>query len=258
MKKTPEKPILFSAPMVQAILRGAKSQTRRVVAASDHPALHHWTYKNSVDGFMGIPQAVTPAVAQQYVTTFPLWRRCPYGAPGHNLWVRETWMPDFPQNAEWPDVEFYGCGMRDFHLVPEKYKNPAHCIYRATWDGSELVGWKPSIHMHRWASRITLPITKIRIERLHDISAADAIAEGIEPMLCGGEIVGWLDYMHQGPGTGYFAHTKRVGHPPETDEDAPRQSYFSLWRAINGEASFNANPWVWVVEFQPPEGKTNG
>lgn len=210
-----ERPILMNAPMVRATLAGTKTQTRRIVKG----VALDWLER---DGF-------TPEF-----TAAPENRMCPYGQPGDRLWVREAWMPDPPRDGSWPHVAFDGCKPHDMELIPEQYRTPKHCLYRA--DGHEkLTGWTPSIHMLRWASRITLEITGVRAERLQDISEADCIAEGIEP-----RADGWAWY------TG-------------TDRDwtyttQPRTSYRSLWESINGHESWYANPWVWVVEFKRLEG----
>ncbi len=177
-----ERPILFSAPMVRAILDGSKTQTRRVVKLQTPKAASISDF--CVDGIrVG---------------------RCPYGQPGDRLWVREAWA----------DCD---------KLVR----------YYATDDVHPLRKKRPSIHMPRWASRITLEVTGVRVERLQDISFSDARAEGIVVQPDGGW--GLADSTHY-----HF-----------TD---PRVSYWSLWEAINGPGSVDANPWVWVVEYKgnPP------
>lgn len=135
-------------------------------------------------------------------------RFCPYGVPGDRLWVRET----------------FG----HFELN-DSFKPGDRVFYRADGECLELQPWRPSIHMPRWASRITLEITAVRVERLHDISESDARAEGITPFNDGH---GW--------------HTEDGRHYAGTAADA----YLSLWASINGEASARANPWVWVIEFK--------
>ncbi len=182
----PEKPILFSAPMVRALLAGTKTQTRRAVKPQpqdevfQHPVSRQWL--ESVNGEeSGL--------------------RCPYGQPGDRLWVRETWTP---------------CGPLPTDGV----------LYRSDFpEGPLSIKFKPSIHMPRWASRITLDITDVRVERLQDISEADAQAEGcpIECMSPTGDDSGSAIYGPAG--------------------------YRALWDTINGHGSWDANPWVWVVEF---------
>ena len=228
-----DRPILFSAPMVRAILAGTKTQTRRAWPNQPPP---------------GIPIGWTPNCCAGR-----------YGKRGDRLWVRETWMPDAPRNGEWPDTAFYGCGMSPLSLIPECYRHPWHALHRATYDGCDLVGWKPSIHMPRWASRITLEITDVRVERLQDISEADAQAEGCD-RLSDDE----PGYVHRDepdfkicPRCGgtrlYTAFSGSGGALPDTDClecDTYVKRYRLLWERINGAGSWEANPWVWVVEFR--------
>lgn len=193
-----ERPILFSAPMVRAILEGRKTQTRRVVKHAPAP----WNAEHTA------------------------WDMtcCPYGQPGDRLWVRETWGAHFM----WDDVPPSG--------IPNDGK--ACLFYMA--DGFSTGGcsqtrrdkWRPSIHMPRWASRITLEIAGVRVERLQDISEKDAQAEGA--------------MYHDGRGIGHsgWRHDYKDVHV-----DA-RSSFYRLWQEINGPGSWDANPWVWVVEFK--------
>lgn len=201
-----ERPIIFSAPMVRAILDGRKTQTRRVFKL---PRGCSW-YEGHGGEAAGMIQD----------DTGPAWwhveeQGCPYGAPGNRLWVRETWMPDAPRDGTWPDTSFYGCKGSPLSMIPDAYRKPEHCLFRSTWSGHELIGWKPSIHMPRWASRITLEITDVRVERLHDISEADAIAEAAPK---------------------HFL--------------SPRDNFCALWQQINGDGSWDANPWVWCISFR--------
>ena len=139
--------------------------------------------------------------------------RCPYGKPGDRLWVREAWriVGDSPEDT---------LDMFDIDDVQ----------YRADDDQSYIDRYRPSIHMPRRFSRITLEVTGVRVERLQDISEADAIAEGIERS---GEC-NWVDYLDYG----------------HNDFTSARRCYRSLWEQINGTRSWNANPLVWVVEFR--------
>lgn len=197
-----ERPILFSAPMVRALLSGTKTQTRRVAKARKYPSLlepGRWA-----DGY------VLDLGNREW-----LMRDCPYGAPGDALWVREShwWFKDEhdPVTGYFPPK-----------LTAEDVK------YRADGDDGRKV-WRPSIHMPRWASRITLQITGMRVERLQDISAADALAEGVI-----------VHPDHHGKPTGRIY--------------GPVQAYSDLWDQINGAGSWDANPWVWVIEFSRIEG----
>jgi hypothetical protein len=192
---TKERPILFSGPMVRSILDGRKTQTRRAVKfvqfdRSDTPG-YDWHFRGTAKG-------TKRSSLWQDMRHEQILSMCPYGKPGDRLWVRETWL----------------CATGE--------PGPMLCHYQADGDRPEFNGlWKPSIHMFRWASRITLEITGVRVERLQGISEADAIAEGVE--CCSG----W------------------IGHAGE-----PRRIFCDLWKSINGPESWAANPWVWVVEFR--------
>lgn len=215
-----ERPILFSAPMVRALLAGTKTQTRRIaLKALRHPDL----------GNLYSPGALVLEKEPQHVID----RCCPYGQPGDRLWVRETFVQGWPCVDGTPD-----------QYDDEGNEKPIHTWYRATvsssfeWatdDGgyTERIPWKPSIHMPRAASRILLEVTGVRVERLQDISEADAIAEGIEERAnAGRDPARWRVY----------------GCADRYTSD-PVESYRSLWESINGAGSWDANPWVWVVEF---------
>lgn len=202
-----DRPILFSGPMVRALLDGRKTQTRRIVKGVPLQWLDD-------SGF-------TPA----YVAD-PGNALCPYGVPGDRLWVREShYLTD---NG---DEEFavYAADPAEVgrHLVEVASLEAAH----RDIDWSRHRKLRPSIHMPRWASRLTLAITDVRVERLQDISEADAEAEGVrEPSL--GE---WVS-------TG-------LGEVPR-DRCAPVTAFAALWEAINGPDSWAANPWVWAVTFE--------
>lgn len=206
---TKERPILFSAPMVRAILDGSKTQTRRVVKlpveySSQWSGGWHIVGKAvtiAVDMFnqlRGKPLGVDPTV-------------CPYGQPGDRLWVREAYA----------DI-----GPRLTYRADEN--DGAHCMVKK---------WTPSIHMFRADSRILLEIVSVRVERLHDLSEGDAIAEGIERMPCAvPDTKLWKNYN---PGNGCTARMS-----------IPQNSFRSLWESINGEENWLSNPFVWVVEFK--------
>lgn len=198
-----ERPILFSAPMVRAILAGTKTQTRR--AMRDQPC-------ELLDFNRGrLSIRVRGAVYQAFSPQFPP-VRCPYGQPGDRLWVRETWAPYMGHH-----------GTQVYRADPEWQGVPA-----PRPDGR----WSPSIHMPRWASRITLEVVGVRVERLQDISEADAVAEGVTPKWepgCSGRLMEAL---------GGFSFRPAAS------------AYADLWEQINGPGSWDANPWVWVVEFK--------
>ena len=150
-------------------------------------------------------------------------------------------MPDAPHDGTWASTQFYGCKNSPLSDIPERFREAKHCIHRASWDGPPMVGWKPSIHMPRWASRITLEITGVRVERLQDISEADAIAEGCrpEPGLRGDD--------DMAVNTAIQAIERRTG---KIGCSAPVARYMVLWESINGPDSWSANPWVWAVSFK--------
>ncbi|WP_417212110.1 hypothetical protein [Acinetobacter venetianus] len=233
-----EHPILFNTAMVKAILEGRKTQTRRTVKAkkgadcSDEMWIDKYALKDVVEwkeqegrwfGCMG------------YRTlTFA---DCPYGEVGDRLWVRETWSTvnlygeialAYKADSEVIRVVENDSFQDEDGLI--NYDDPRLEKYSfAAWADDLLEGkegnWKPSIHMPRWVSRIQLEITNIRIERLKDISKADAIAEGCDNSKSEAAIeIGWYE--------------------------KPIKAFERLWNAINGGDSWNENPWVWVVEFK--------
>ncbi len=200
------RPVLFSGPMVRAILDGRKTLTRRVVKPQPYGSDFHspeW-FSPCVVGRDGEqrPGPDTFGISQ-YDGEWSI--RCPYGGPGNQLWVREAWKamdadwkvveaPDDLDGTRWPHVSY-----KADHINP---------------NGAKPIKWRTSIHMPRWASRITLAIEAIQVERLHDISEEDAIAEGCQ-----------------------------------SDSLSSREVYAKLWDSINGNGSWDANPWVWMVEF---------
>ena len=232
-----EKPILFSAPMVRAILDGRKTVTRRVLnksntffngmawpqdvsesdcnwqsawvddgplpAGKPGPYLHvEWPYGKLCDGG----------------TDEKLWARVyPRKQPGDLLWVREAWSPI---------GELSEC------------TGPADIHYRATSTEAEaaLCEWKPSIHMPRWACRLRLRVTAVKVERLQDISEEDAIAEGIIAMRSRAGSVPITVY-------GYDANAQN--HSPSA-----RDAFSFLWTSINGPGSWDVNPWVASYSFE--------
>jgi len=260
-----ERPILFSGPMVRALLDGRKTQTRRIVKPQ------HVAYIDEHQGFR------EPCNAEV----------CPYGAPGDRLWVRETlwvsecgkwFMCDGPQGTfesgifneheryVYRTAEMFERGETPRFMVSSWYnqgryikgKNrrwvPAFDLNAMDMEqpGKYAVQAKfrkhrPAIHMPRWASRLVLEVTGVRVERLCDISEADAQAEGVAPFF----------EVYKGMGQ---EQTISTG---ERAADAPhRASFACLWDEINGDrALWKSNPWVWVVEFkraEPTPGQTEG
>ena len=205
-----ERPILFSAPMVRAILSGEKTQTRRVVKPQPKrtgDGVLMWDASHRGMRFGSVGMDVPPNLVAH----------CPYGAPGDRLWVRET----------------FGIDDEDGSVLYFADPGTAQDAEHARACDDRYPRRRPSIHMPRWASRILLEIASVRVERLQDISEDDAQAEGIE-------------YSERFEG--YC-----IGLAEHFNSHDPRQSYFSLWEAINGAGSVAANPWVWVVEFRRVE-----
>lgn len=205
-----DRPILFSAPMVRALLGGRKTMTRRVQTLD-------------VSAARRIENTAAGPIACEYDRRWPV--RTKFAA-GDRLWVRETWAVGSiydgvaPRDIN-PDGKPGWCGIR----------------YAAT-DGRVGIKDRPSIHMPRWASRLTLVVAAVRVERLQDISEEDAIAEGIEKDHAVGmpSIWGWRDYLRGDDiSKRHFAD--------------PRESFRTLWESINGHGAWEANPWVTVTSF---------
>lgn len=199
------KPILFKDEMIRAILEGRKTQTRRVVKGAPVNMVRFIGADDKPTGEFGAC-LTHDLVINKHV-------RCPYGKPGDRLWVRENFLQ--LMHGQVTDGRVKYCASID----PRSTGTPKNDGY---W-------WRkrPSIHMPRWASRITLEITDVRVERLQDISSADAKAEGVATP----DLNDWCD-------------------------DSKWVSQFAwLWRSINGPDSWDANPWVWVVEFKRVDQK---
>ena len=225
-------PILFSAPMVNAILAGRKKQTRRAIKPQPHQVgTDLWTW----------PGAAQHSISQvsEHRLRFNLISRCPYGRIADDLWVRETWATakccdsEQPANIETP----HGYGW------PVWYSADGACAIRNGFDFDGGPGFatqgrkRPAIHMPRWASRITLRIVDIRVERLQEITAVDAMAEGLE-FKCepGGARTIYKDYL--------FPNCWHVD---------PVQSFASLWDSINKNIpghTWADNPWVHAITFR--------
>jgi hypothetical protein len=231
-----ERPILFSAPMVRAILAGAKTQTRRVAKElPGAPGLH----SSKTAGCTWNGDVVCPALVRHdpagpnavSTLTWPF-RGCRYGEPGDRLWVKETWA-EVPRTAG--------------HEGAVNPHDPHFAVrYRATWDRTHSSRWRPSIHMPRWASRITLEITSVRVERVQAISLDDARAEGI-PQMHGEAAALGLSPVRT-------ASTVAPDERDHWDNSTSRENFARLWDTINGaKAPWSANPWVWVVEFKRVE-----
>lgn len=225
---TKEIPILFSTPMVQALLAGRKTQTRRIMKPH-----HRWLWENWEGE--------------------SILKDCPYGQPGDLLWVRESWnicikselAPDDPymqRNDGIPEGQWVWV----YKAGSTHETNTEH----PEW-GKKL--WKPSIYLPKAAARIWLEVTGVRVERLQNISPGDACDEGINywnidpEAMEGGEL--------QADFENYTWSEKKENDPNYEDRYFPTfanpvDSFRSLWQSINGPESWEANPWVWVVEYK--------
>lgn len=205
-----ERGMIFNAEMVRALLDGRKTQTRRIMKVQ--PVLNGNFYEVFGSAWSKGMTSI-PAVPGHSLST-----RCPFGAVGDRIWVREGFFPaplemqsEPPRKTMWNIA--YRDGMQMEKLAPAEY-NPTIYNYER---------WTPSIHMPRWASRILLEITGVRVERLKSISDRDALREGCSTA-----------DMKSG--------------------DCVADVFARLWASIYGSDSWNANPWVWVIEFKRVEG----
>ena len=207
------KPILFSTAMVQALLAGTKTQTRRTIKfsesvlaaiAEDPELLETLSLTRMQDGYKEGTRPVFELGDEPNAFSVP----CPYGQPGDILWVRETWQ------------------------VSESYTvSDNEYIFKADEIGENEIPWKSSIHMPKVACRLFLKIKSIRVERLNDIEYYGAKAEGVFESPESTDV--YKNYLDRDT---WFGH--------------PVPSFQSLWQSINGPESWEANPWVWVVEFE--------
>lgn len=232
-----ERPILFSGPMVLACLDGRKRQTRRIVKGVFKSHCRGLLASDPSEGdfdcikdFDGLPSRIELLPRNSEL--------CPYGVPGERLWVREAFVleandevpaarPCREVNGEWGKYVFP-------HYRADGYEPYVVNPERATDEMFDRTRWTPSIHMPRWASRLTLEIESVRVERLRDISANDIIAEGA------------VARSHNDPILGKS--------PISAFDGCCYPDLISLWAngwdKINGKGSFASNPWVWAISFR--------
>ncbi|HBT0025522.1 TPA: hypothetical protein MA023_001128 [Klebsiella pneumoniae] len=233
-----ERGMIFNSEMVRALLDGRKTQTRREVnlnldiaclattydwatslAANHYQALTEEQIQQKAESLRGVIHPVILGNGQMVSII------CPYGKPGDRIWVRETFCPV-------DDIQYGGEKWVDYRATPK-----FEASHPAGWDSApndaEALKWRPSIHMPRWASRILLEITDVRVERLNAISQEDAQAEGME-------LTGWRP-TYSDPDSGGEVMT-------------PYDNFAELWSSIYGAENWQANPWVWVIEFKRVEG----
>jgi hypothetical protein len=219
-----ERPIPFTASMVRALLDGSKTQTRR--ALRTQPFADD-TYHDGNIGLVGYPLRSTsePVIAEFSVGAIGgggkrASARCPYGAPGDRLWVRETHRPIFGQTCGLIAVDYQADPREKWERLGDQIGTPPK--------------WVQARYMRREYSRILLEIVGVRVERLQEISEADAKAEGVTP-----------DEVRQMWLFGASAEQRAAIY-----RRAAVNPYQELWEQINGTGSWDANPWVWVVEFK--------
>ncbi|HCT5968779.1 TPA: hypothetical protein OT251_001423 [Klebsiella pneumoniae] len=246
-----ERGMIFNSEMVRAILDGRKTQTRRIMAPQPADDIERGIFPN--------PEVIGWKSSRRHKHGSTTAHFCHYGKPGDRIWVRETWgvvshafsedglmidwVPDRPATAI--HEMLFGNGYYS-----------GYAIYAVdgdfTWgddDGYEdgRSCWKPSIHMPRAASRILLEITGVRVERLNAISPEDAESEGLERT----NFTGFGDE----PGLPSYPEPDVYFDPLKKQwKEYPPEAFAGLWESIYGEGSWQANPWVWVIEFKRVEG----
>lgn len=257
-----ERPIIFSGDSVRAILEGRKTQTRRVAGLEDvngYPGLLDGMSPLGPLGYKGFEvndYNLKPSMKRKFKKSpllfhwflgerrslneiNPIPVRCPYGAPGDWLWVRETWqalqpLKDIPLEIINPRPGICALAYEaDEGERFEKYKTFGSKLYQGPW--------RSPLFMPRWASRITLELTGVRVERVQEISEADAIAEGIE-RINDHPHWAWKDYTGNG------------------QDLSPIMSYQSLWDSLNARRGYPwaSNPYVWVLEFKRIDASEGG
>ncbi|MDX7490213.1 hypothetical protein [Serratia marcescens] len=241
-----ERPVIFNGEMVRALLDGRKTQTRRVMKVQPKPSETRlgdfWFSSKKLESMVHVSD-FTPGnspIADCHL--FFQEHCCPFGQVGDRLWVRETFATLGNEDGcaiDWDENLVKGGGQEAARIYRAscEQKSGNYGLWSIpdiadwkphTWNVQYEGSWVPSIHMPRWASRILLEITAVRVEQLKDISQPDAIAEGGPP-------------SHPS----IDAVSRDYGFP-----DFSRSWFAQTWQHIYGEESWNANPWVWVIEFK--------
>ena len=223
-----ERGMIFNGEMVRALLDGRKTQTRRIIKDCTVGRDQISKFIQIEKKFIGCYPEDVPELIREC---------CPYGVPGDRIWVRETFQGPLVHEELFEEYSAY----------PEKFETPEYCEYAADGgvrpeycdlDDNLRHGWRPSIHMPRWASRILLEITNVRVERLNAISEEDAEAEGID-----------MEALYDSQDCyDCIADHNMTGRPTVTG------AFKYLWESIYGEDGWKSNPWVWVIEFKRVEG----
>lgn len=215
-----ERPILFSDQRVRALLSGQQSQTRRIMKSQ-----LFGPGQDNHEGCYGIDVLNNHLQGNRVMGMENLSYHCPYGQPGDRLWVRETWRGPVIEQDQ----------MAEYQRSPAQFKTAEYCQYRSDTsqfstaeDEADQFGWQAGIHMPRWASRINLLVTGIRVEKIQDISDDDVIAEGVQT-------------------DSHFLNNFFTMH---SEAVSSKDAYRKQWALQYGGTSWEVNPWVWVIDFE--------
>ncbi|HBQ3895946.1 TPA: hypothetical protein MFC74_000487 [Klebsiella pneumoniae] len=241
-----ERGMIFNGEMVRAILDGRKTQTRRIMKPQPGPCPRggHWWPSNVFKTMLHVEEEMQNGKGGWGGLVGDA---CPFGDVGDRIWVRETWATLGNEDGCCVDWEGNLCkgdersAARIYRASCEQrpgdyglWSIPDDAYWKPHTKEHKFEGaWRPSIHMPRWASRILLEITDVRVERLNSISQEDAQAEGME-------LTGWRP-TYSDPDSGGEVMT-------------PYDNFAELWSSIYGDESWKANPWVWVISFGRVEG----
>ncbi|RLL13349.1 hypothetical protein D9K78_05695 [Klebsiella pneumoniae] len=243
-----ERGMIFNGEMVRAILDGRKTQTRRIMKPQPEPCPRggHWWPSNVFKTMLHVEEEMQNGKGGWGGLVGDA---CPFGDVGDRIWVRETFQgPLFDYEQ-----------MEAFLEDSSKFEKPEFCQYAADGghrpeyqdaDDNLRYGWRPSIHMPRWASRILLEITGVRVERLNAISEEDAQREGVHTEVWDQTVVA-RNYAARDEFFQFWSED--MPHYVEMNQ-LYRSSFRSLWESIYGAENWLANPWVWVIEFERVEG----
>lgn len=222
-----EKPIVFDANEVKAVLAGYKIQHRVPTLTSEQiSAGYEWDF--GADGDAAIFYKYDNDGISIEKT---LLIDCPFGAIGDRLWVKEPFIPDPPADHDaWEDqdsvtnyFQWDGCGSK-LSEIPKRLRKPEHVIYKASWDDSDAMIWVRAAQMRKWASRILLEITDISIERVQNVTHNDSVKEAA------------------------FTFYPKQAVPPLS-------AFPRYWMLKHGDDAWRLNPWVWVIEFKVIDDK---
>ncbi len=216
-----ERPILFPEQRIRSLLTGQQTQTRRIMKS-----LTFAPGQDNHEGCYAVDVLSNHQQGRQMMSMADLRYQCPFGQPGDHLWLRESWRgPLIP-----PEL------IVEYQHTPAAFRQTKYCQYRVDrnkFDGSqdshnESIGWQTGIHMPRWASRVNLLITAVRAERIQDISDDDITAEGVQTDV----------------------HFLNNFFTLNSGSVKPKEAYKKNWEIQYGASSWEANPWVWVIEFR--------